>query len=315
MRQLLYIIFLVGFFYSCDDGDVFEVTLEFDQELELCIDANQGDNLLYDTKVNPAESLTLLFPINNNEEIFDPPEQNFEKILNIDGSNVMFNYRRYNGNPEDLICAVVPNPGTTIIEDYAAASGAEAVFKSSYEDDDNDGIPSEFEGRGEEDEDGSYPDAIDTDGDGIPNYIDQDDDNDNIPTADEDPDPDGDGDPSDALNTDFDSEMMAGSNILPNYLDNDDDGDGTLTINEDEDSDGSPLNDFDEEDEDPNTARYLNPNVSESFDAGPMETNEYTRTVRVRVTILEANIGIANLQTIDMGTYTLSIPLTGGLLD
>lgn len=302
MKRLLYILFLGCLIYSCDDGDVFEVTLEFDQELELCIDANDDNYLLYDTKTNPNESLSLLFRIFNNDDIFNPPSQDFETILPINNQN-SFNYRTYNGDPADFICQIVPNPGITVTEDYAAAAGAEAIFVSSFVDDDNDGILSEFEGRGDPDEEGNFPDAIDSDGDEIPDYLDQDDDNDNILTINENADPDGDGNPLDALNTDFNTETT----LLPNYLDNDDDGDGTLTINEDENSNSQLTDDFDEAGASPNVPRYLNPDASESFAAGEMQANEYTRTVTVSVMILNANIGIANIQDIEMGTYTLEL--------
>ena len=53
----------------------------------------------------------------------------------------------------------------------------------------------------------------DTDGDGIPNYLDPDDDGDGILTIDEGADPNGDGNPDDAIDTDGDG--------IPDYLDND----------------------------------------------------------------------------------------------
>lgn len=309
MRRFLYIFILGCLTYSCDDGDVFEVTLEFDQELELCIDTNTSTSryLLYDTKTDPDESLTLLFPTSGNANVFNPPSQDYETVLAINSSSTFFSYRTYIGNPAAIICQINPLPGTTILNDYYAAPGAEAVLISSFVDDDNDGILSEYEGRGEPDENGDFPDAIDTDGDGIPNYLDQDDDNDNILTINENADPDGDGNPIDAINTDFNAEMTAGTAILPNYLDNDDDGDGILTINEDENSNSQLNDDFDEDDAEPNLPRYLNPNASESYDAGEMNENEYTRTVTVSVMIINANLGIANIQNIDMGTYTLEL--------
>ncbi len=64
----------------------------------------------------------------------------------------------------------------------------------------------------------------DFDGDGIPDYRDEDDDGDSIPTAAENPDPNGDGIPLDAQDTDGDKR--------PDYLDVDDDNDGVYTINE-----------------------------------------------------------------------------------
>ncbi|WP_298902790.1 hypothetical protein [uncultured Psychroserpens sp.] len=307
MRQLIYICLIGLLALSCDDGDVFEVNLEFDQTLELCIDANAGDYLLYDTKTSPNESLSLLFPISGNEDIFNPPMTGFTETLGINNTSVIFNYRTYSGDPNGLICQVIPDPGTNIIEDYPAAAGASAEFTTLFDDDDNDGILSEFEGRGAQAADGSYPDAIDTDEDGIPDYIDQDDDNDNILTINENADPDGDGNPSDAVNTDLD---FANGDDKPNYLDNDDDADGVLTINEDENSNSSLTDDFDELGPNPNTARYLNPDAAQSFTAGVMEVNEYTRTFVISVMIMDANIGIANIDDIDMGTYTYSITLT-----
>lgn len=72
----------------------------------------------------------------------------------------------------------------------------------------------------------------DSDGDGIPNYLDADDDNDGIASAEEGIDPNGDGDYTDALDTDGDG--------IPDYLDTDDDGDGILTLFE-LDTDGTTL--------------------------------------------------------------------------
>lgn len=66
-------------------------------------------------------------------------------------------------------------------------------------DDDGDGILTIFE---DIDGDGN-PTNDDTDGDGIPNYLDDDDDDDGILTINEDADPNGDGDPADALDSDF----------------------------------------------------------------------------------------------------------------
>jgi hypothetical protein len=175
MRNLLYI-FLIGLIaLSCDDGDVFEVELLFDQELELCIDINQGDYLLYDTKLDPNESLSVQFPINGNTDIFSPTEYNnlesvtgYTKILTVNGSSIKFNYRTYSGDPDGLICQINPEPGITITNDYPAVAGAAIEFISTFEDDDNDGVPSDQEGRGAQAENGSYPDAIDTDGDTLP---------------------------------------------------------------------------------------------------------------------------------------------------
>ncbi|UII30120.1 putative Ig domain-containing protein [Fulvivirga ulvae] len=83
----------------------------------------------------------------------------------------------------------------------------------------------------------------DSDGDGIPDYLDTDDDGDGVSTADEDV--DGDGDPT---NDDTDGDGTA------DYLDTDDDGDGEATSDEDHDNDGDPTNDDTDGD---GTADYL----------------------------------------------------------
>ncbi len=78
-------------------------------------------------------------------------------------------------------------------------------------DHDQDGILSRFEDLNGDGDLNSASSLDDTDGDGIPNYLDTDDDGDRIRTEDEDPDPNGDGNPSDAIDTDGDG--------IPDYLD------------------------------------------------------------------------------------------------
>nr|WP_321222672.1 hypothetical protein [uncultured Psychroserpens sp.] len=316
MRNLLYICLFGLVTFSCDDGDVFEVELLFDQELELCGDINSDEYLLYDTKINPSESLTLKFPVTTtNSAIFNPTDNSGEpRTLTVNGNTIAFNYRTYNGDPENLICQIIPEPGTTIINDYPAASGAEIEFISIYEDDDNDGIPSDQEGRGAQAADGSYPDAIDTDGDGLPNYRDADDDNDNVLTINEITDPNDDGDFSDSLNTDLDLEIANGIDPIPNYLDPDDDGDGVLTRNEDEDLDNNLNDDIDENTvlggQIPAVPRYLDFEANEEFLNNNLIETTYTRTVTVTVTVLQANIQIINITPLFFGTYTNVLTLT-----
>lgn len=107
-------------------------------------------------------------------------------------------------------------------------------------DDDNDGIPNIYE-----DFDGDMNlDNDDTDGDTIPNYLDDDDDGDGVLTIFESK--DADGIPED---TDGDGDV--------DYLDDDDDGDGISTSNEDADPnmDGDPADAVDTDDD--GTPDYL----------------------------------------------------------
>jgi hypothetical protein len=243
--------------------------------------------------------------------IFNPVLSGTTQDLIINENTIRFNYRTYNGDPEDLLCEEIPNPGTTIVNDYEADAGAIARFVSTFEDDDNDGIPSEFEGRGAQAADGTYPDAIDTDGDGLPNYIDEDDDNDNILTTAENANYNDITGLADALNSDIDIEIANGEPLLPNYLDNDDDGDGVLTRNEDTDDNGiSPLNDFDESNGVNNVPRYLDPMATDEFIQNESLATDYTRNVFVLVTIINANIEILNTTEIVLGIYELSPSLT-----
>jgi gliding motility-associated-like protein len=122
-------------------------------------------------------------------------------------------------------------------------------------DTDGDGVPDVIE---DIDGDGD-PTNDDTDGDGTPDYLDTDDDGDGVDTSDEDI--DGDGDPT---NDDTDGDGT------PDYLDTDDDGDGEDTLDEDADGDGDPTNDDCDEDGTPNylDTDFCGIDPSEGFSPG-----------------------------------------------
>ncbi|MCO6175372.1 DUF6443 domain-containing protein [Flavobacterium sp. NRK F10] len=92
---------------------------------------------------------------------------------------------------------------------------------------------------------------IDTDGDGIPNYLDVDDDGDGILSMYENNDPDSNNAPNDAQDTDGDG--------LPDYLDVDDDGDGYATW---ETLEGGP--------------GYFNPQIPDDTDGNPYTLDDDT---------------------------------------
>ena len=97
-------------------------------------------------------------------------------------------------------------------------------------------------------------DAIDSDGDGTPDYLDSDDDGDGIDSFNELARSRFDGNPSDALDFDGDG--------IPDYLDTDDDNDGLPTIVEglkDTDRDGTPdYHDTDDDNDGVDTSFELN---------------------------------------------------------
>ncbi len=300
MRQYLFaLLSLCLIFQSCNDGDVITVELEFDRILSLC-NEDDVENLedlvnyiIYDTKVDPFESLTLLFPTGTtNNLIFNPVNSPHEGSFDINESSIRFNYRTYDGDIANFICADIPPSDINIINDYEAASG-KVNYVSTFVDDDNDGVPSQLEdinGNNDLEDD-------DTDGDGIPNYKDSDDDGDNVLTKDENPDPNGDGILDDAQNTD--------GIDLPDYLDIDDDNDGVITRYEDENLDTDPKNDISIN----ALARYLDVDVADEFVQDELIKNTYIRTVTVEFTITDTDLGILNTDLIELGTYINTIPI------
>lgn len=291
-RSISLLFCLIIVLSSCDDGDVLSVNLDFDKELSRCGDENSDNYVIYDTKTDPFESLTLLFPSNStNDNIFNPSTTPFEGSFVINGSSVRFNYRKYDGDPSGLICEEIPSSTVSITEDYEASTGT-VNYLTTFVDDDNDDIPSELE---DINNNGDLEDD-DTDGDGIPNYIDEDDDGDNVPTKDENPDPDGDGDLADAQNTDGSDE--------PDYLDTDDDNDGILTRNEDENLNGNLFDDFADAAIAP---RFLDVDATEEFINTNNNSNSFTRTVSVLFTILNVDIDLLSADVIDLGTFEIDI--------
>jgi hypothetical protein len=293
MRKLLLVVFPVLILTSCNDGDIIEIALEFDKELSLCGDANSDNYVIYDTKIDPNESLTLLFPTGiTNNLIFNPVNNPHVTTFSINGASIRFNYRTYDGNPLELICQDIPSSSVNIIDDFDASNGL-VTATSTFVDDDNDGIPSLLEdinGNGNLEDD-------DTDGDGIPNYKDADDDGDNVLTKNENPDPNDDGNIDDAQDTDGDT--------IPDYLDDDDDGDGVITRYEDENSNGNLSDDFA-----PSSTvfRYLDNTAIDTFIYDTFNTNVFIRTVTVEFIIEDVDLEILNTDLIELGTYTISIP-------
>lgn len=306
MRSIFLVLIVSVLFSSCDDGDIITVDLDFDKTLELC--SNNTDAFtIYDLRNDPSESLALILPRDADDvaPFINPTPNDTPTTFTIDGSTNRFIYRTYNrdivnsGNNRELCNAVIPSD--LIIQESYEALGGTAFVTTTIIDDDNDGIPSENEGRGDADENGDFPNAIDTDGDGVPNYQDQDDDNDNVMTSDEDENLDGDDNPfTDALDTDGDG--------TPNYLDTDDDGDLILTIEEDENGDKNPRNDMSIDSNGIDLPHYLNDEATTLYESpGIVLTNSFTRVVTSTISIINFNLEIISGDEIDFGTLTNTI--------
>ncbi|KJD33064.1 hypothetical protein PK35_08855 [Tamlana nanhaiensis] len=281
MRKLFIYLFSLSLlcFWTCDDGDIIEFEFDFEEEFDYC--EGVDDLVLYKTKSEPAESMSLLISNFTLDDLIAVEENDTLIITNQAAS---FTYRTYNNSTiSNIFCSDVPaNVSINVDETDPVIIDILTVLTE----DDNDGIPAILEDRNGN---GDLTDD-DTDGDGLPDYIDADDDGDNILTINENPDPNEDGDLSDAQDTDGDG--------TPDYLDDDDDGDGVLTRDEENDSqDQNPANDI----TDGTTADFLNDVIKTKVDATAYRRHSYTRTFRVSVIVKEIGINVISQDTLDFG--------------
>lgn len=301
MIRRFYILFFLVFLVACDDGDILTIDLDFDQELDRCTNDNES-YLIFDLRDDPNESLSLIIPRSteieslfiNATEIGSPME------LTINEDTVRFIYRSYNRPVgDDELCEVIQPSSLSIIENYEAGSG-KVFITTTFEDDDNDGVPSIFE---DLNDNGNYDDD-DSDDDGIPNYLDEDDDGDNVKTSNEIDNSDGDNDPTtNPMNTDAD---LPNGDILPDYLDKDDDGDGIDTRLEDANGMNGPGDDRANNSAGDFVAHYLNNEevISYTFESYDAFDNAYTRTVKTSFKIEEIDLNILRATEVDFGILT-----------
>ncbi|MFB9057554.1 hypothetical protein ACFFU9_12465 [Mariniflexile ostreae] len=268
-------------FLSCDDGDIITVEFDFENNFDSC-----GELVFYKTKKEPAESMSILFKNLTLEQLLQVGDN--DTLITSSTGNI-FNYRTYSNATlptTGLFCSDIPSSEVQIIEDYES-EGGEATIITVLIEDDNDGIPAHLEDRNGN---GDLTDD-DTDGDGIPDYLDADDDGDNVLTKDENPDPNGDGDFSDAQDTDGDG--------IPDYLDNDDDGDGVLTRDEENDTQNqNPKDDITNSEVGPD---YLNKDIKNSVPATAYRTHTYTQVYKISL-YLDISIRIISQDDYYFGT-------------
>lgn len=275
MRKPIFVLCfaILAFIFSCDDGDVLTIEFDFEDTFQTC-----GDLVFYKTKEDPSESLSLIVNDLDFEDLFQVLPG--EELIETSNSNT-FNYRTYENAslPSNLFCQDIPPSEIQIIEDYESSNNT-ATFTSTLVEDDNDGIPAELEdinGNGNLEDD-------DTDGDGLPNYLDQDDDGDNVFTSTENPNYTEDDGLANAQDTDGDG--------TPDYLDSDDDGDGVPTRNEESvDQDENPTNDIRDVNVGPD---YLNPDVALDVPAVAYRSHTIRQTYSIRLFIEGVDLEIIN---------------------
>ncbi|WP_417236155.1 hypothetical protein [Bizionia paragorgiae] len=292
MRTLLSVLTLSFLFFSCDDGEIITTELTFGNTFKAC-----GDIVFYKTKSEPAESLSLLVTTPSIElsDFYEtvPTTENpylvelvdTQLVVNITGNNVL-NYRSYASLPDNLFCSDIPPANIQVTQDLS--SGGKALFTMDLIEDDNDGIPAELEdlnGNGD-----LYDD--DTDGDGIPNFLDADDDGDNVLTINESPNYTAADGLSMALDTDGDG--------IPDYLDDDDDGDGVLTRDEENTTqDQNPTNDITNNTVGPD---YLNPMVATAVPATAYRVHSIKQKFVVTLNLENLTFDVVTQQFLDFGT-------------
>lgn len=294
MKQLFSILLLVGFLFlfTCNDGDVIVFEFDFEDTFKSC---GESDVLFFKTKEDPTETVTLAIPSFTVEEIFTSETDTIEK------TNAVFNYRTYNRadlpSDSDLFCNNLPPANLNVTLDET--DDVKATIIRTLIEDDNDGIPAEFENQ-DPNGDGDFSDAQDTDNDGIPDYLDADDDGDNVLTKNENPDPDGNGNPSDAQNSDAE---LSNPDAIPDYLDNDDDGDGVLTRDEENVTQNqSPLDDI--SNSVLGIADYLNENVTNTVEATAYREHIISQLFSVRMIVEEIDITFLSQDVFDFGFLT-----------
>lgn len=292
MRKVLGIVILLITLTACNDGDLIDLSFDFEDEFTI----NECGQLIF-YKINDAqnESLALSLSGISLESLFD-----FDEVLNqvqdsiiiesnINGTTNRLNYRVYNGTVtgNDLFCNPIPPADVSVRTEEDTPTGT-VVITIIARDDDNDGIPAEFEdinGNGDLLDD-------DSDNDGIPNFLDVDDDGDNVLTREE--------LTPDTLNTDPSiNPLDTDDDGIPDYLDTDDDGDGALTRDEENIlQDENPRNDITEPGGLPD---YLNPNVSTSVPAVAFRPHAAVRTYTIKVQINNVQFSFLNQTTLDFG--------------
>lgn len=285
MKKLFFVLIALSIFiFSCNDGDIIDVELDFDSTFSKC---GETDLVFYKIKNEPSESLSFVissFSLDNILNVGDDNTFSVEKTGTF--TYITYSNASISGN---IFCSDIP-PSDINITNFYEDGSANATISTVLTEDDNDGIPSELE---DIDGDGDLSND-DTDDDGLPNYLDFDDDGDNVPTSTEKPDPNGDGDLSDAQDTDEDG--------IPDYLDDDDDGDGVLTRDEEnDDPNENPTDDITNTDV---GADYLNKEVAETVAAAAYRQHTISQKYVVSLNIKDISIDILSQDALDFGTLS-----------
>lgn len=247
MKRLL-ALFTVLSIFSCDDGDLTLERLNFD---ETAVETPCGELLLFKIGESKQESLMIELSGETTEIFRTLPDDGQSRTYNINNNSVRALYRIFDGDVNrNYFCNDIPPVSPIVIEEWYA-TGGKVEIATVLGEDDNDNLPASLEGIVVNSDGTINKEASrDSDGDGLPDYLDIDDDGDNVLTSLEFEITDG-----EVVLTDTDGDG------IPNYLDTDDDNDGTLTFFEDLNGDNNPANDIQTGNTEPN---YLIASLTES---------------------------------------------------
>lgn len=282
MRLYLGFFFMMILFTSCDDGEIIVTTFEFEDEaLTMCSSTTRNKVLFHRNNLNVFETLSL--ELNSNQ--FPVGEQVLTTentvTISLSGNNRIV-YRTYDAEvPANYFCNPVPPANPRVLQEFISVGGTVVITTSPVFgvidgkiDHDGDGIPSDEEGMNE---------GRDTDGDGIPDYLDIDDDGDNVPTR--------------AEWRPFADEPVANGyrdtdgDGIPNYLDPDDDGDGVPTRLEVTEGNFSPTAN---QNAGNTMARFLDPFSTERFSGEVPDILENIILINYRSSIMVQNLQLRN---------------------
>ena len=271
-------------FISCDDGEIFVQSFDFEnQPLSYC--DNNESILFYVSNSSDTEAVLANLTLNL-DDLLVTGDLSYD--LSLSGNDV--NFRIFdNPTSPDYFCSAIPPISPNVVQEYSAISGTAEIFVVVTQDD-LDGVPTSAE----------LPEDQDTDADGMFDYIDMDDDGDNIPTAFE----------LDLMNSDGDNDPLTNpldsdEDGIPNYLDPDDDGDGILTIDEDLNGDLDPTNDFTNSSVGPD---YLNPDVSIYSFQSLFREHSYQALSNIDVSLIDLVLDSDGSQLIKELLFMGSIP-------
>lgn len=278
MKKLFLVLLSVIVLASCDDGDLIVTDFNFeDQDLQFCAGTSDRNVLfkINNTLTNEAIALVFTLPAENDNFLID---ETGTFVIPVNQNNRLV-YRTFDAEVRaDYFCSEIPPSTPNVVDEYRSTTKGEIVITSTFLnalDHDQDGVPTLFEQSVEAPFSAAgFPD---TDGDGIPNYLDIDDDNDNVITARENeveagstamgyPDSDGDG--------------------IPNFIDPDDDNDGVITRYEDWNQNVNPADDVNDE----SIPHYLNPEITDSFPLDTYRPNRIQRGYRYSVVLLDITL-------------------------